>query len=313
MLAPTAETRTDVEVRAAALRRERDAAAAYLTRRAKTAAGKPVRVLINVDHPSILDGVEAGHCDGVGLTRTEFLFHHGAADESAQYEAYARLIQWADGRPVTIRTLDAGGDKPVPGLTRDGETNPFLGVRGVRLSLMNPEVFRVQLRALLRAAALGPLKVMVPMVTTTGEVTRVRALLREVAQDLAAAGVDHAVPPLGMMVEVPVAALDAAAYDVDFYSIGSNDLIQYLTAAARDNAEVADLADPANPAVRRLILEVVEAGRRRGVEVSLCGDMASDPKLVPLLLESGLDTLSVAPAMLGPVKAAIAGLGKAVA
>lgn len=289
-----------------------DAAARTLDRPAATADGEPVAVLVNVDDPARLAALPVAQCDGIGLTRTEFLFDGGVLPaEECQLAVYRRILQWAEGRPVTIRTLDAGGDKPIPGVTPDGEGNPFLGVRGLRLSLAHPAMFRVQLRALARAAAHGPLKIMVPMVTVPAEIVRVRALLDAVLAELAAEGVAHAAPPLGMMVEVPAAALTAEAFAVDFYSIGSNDLVQYVTACARDNPSVADLADPANPAVLELIGRTVEAARRRGVEVSLCGDMASDPALVPLLLERGLRTLSVAPAQVGRVKLAVAGWRRA--
>ena len=264
-------------------------------------------MLLNVDDPAALRELDPAHCDGIGLTRTEFLFHgRELPDEERQYQAYAAVLRWAAGRPVIIRTLDAGGDKPIPGVTLDGEVNPFLGLRGLRLALARPEVFRVQLRALARAAALGPLKVMAPMVSVPAEMARFRALFDEVAADLAAAGIEAATPPLGMMVEVPAAALTAGAFEADFLSVGSNDLIQYVMAASRDNAAVASLYDPRSPAVLELIRRVVDAGRARGIEVSLCGEMASDPELVPLLLEAGLRRLSVAPAALGAVKAAIA-------
>src|SRR5262249_47061470 len=156
-----------------------------------------------------------------------------------QYAAYRRILEWAGQRPVTIRTLDAGGDKPVAGLTRAGETNPFLGVRGVRLTLRRPEVFRLQLRALARAATHGHLKVMVRMVTLRGELARRRALFAAAVAELAREGQPAARPPLGMMVEVPAAALAVDAFDADFYSIGSNDLIQYLSAASRDEPALA--------------------------------------------------------------------------
>jgi phosphotransferase system enzyme I (PtsI) len=279
----------------------------FLEHPARTRTGERVRVAINVDAPSLLDGLDPAHTDGVGLTRTEFLFQGTALpDEERQLAAYTRVLRWAGGRPVIIRTLDAGGDKPIAGLTLDGESNPFLGLRGLRLSLARPEVFRVQLRALARAAARGPLKVMAPMVTVPAELDAFRKLFREVADELLAKGVDAALPPLGMMVEVPAAALNAAAFEADFLSIGSNDLVQYVMAVARDNATIASLYDPRDPAVLELIGRVVEAGRAREVEVSLCGDMASDPALVPHLLALGVRRLSVAPAALGPVKAAVA-------
>jgi phosphotransferase system enzyme I (PtsI) len=205
-----------------------------------------------------------------------------------------------------VRTLDAGGDKPISGLTPDGERNPFLGLRGLRLSLARPEVFRVQLRALARAAALGPLKVMAPMVSAPDELSKVRALLEEALEEVAAAGIAATGPALGMMVEVPAAALNIAAFDADFFSIGSNDLIQYVMAASRDEPAVASLYRARDPAVLELIRRVVVAGGEKGREVSLCGEMASDPALVPLLLDAGLRRLSVAPSALGPVKAAIA-------
>jgi phosphotransferase system enzyme I (PtsI) len=209
---------------------------------------------------------------------------------------------------VTIRTLDAGGDKPIAGLTVDGESNPFLGVRGIRLSLARPDVFRVQLRALARAAVDGNLKVMLPMVTVPDELASVRRLFDEVVAELIAAGVSARRPPLGIMVEVPAAALAIDCFDADFFSIGSNDLVQYVTASARDIGAVAELADPANPAVLRLIEGVVREGRRRGVEVSLCGDIGGDPRYIPRLLACGLTVLSVAPSAVARTKAVIAGV-----
>jgi phosphotransferase system enzyme I (PtsI) len=298
---------------AAAKRRLADRAAIaavharLLDRPALTAAGKRVEVLINVDDPTLLASIAPEHTDGIGLTRTEFLFHGPELpDETRQYRAYAEILKWAAGRPVIIRTLDAGGDKPIAGLTPEGESNPFLGLRGLRLSLGRPETFTVQLRALARAAVGGPLKVMAPMVSTPAEFDAFRQLFLEVVEALHGAGVEAALPPLGMMVEVPAAALRAADFAADFMSIGSNDLIQYVMAAGRDIAAVGALYDASNPAVLELIERVVEVGERRGIEVSLCGDMASDPHLVPRLLAMGLRRLSVAPAKLGVIKAAIA-------
>jgi phosphotransferase system enzyme I (PtsI) len=274
-------------------------------RPAVTRSGQPIRVMINVDDPAVLDMLDPAICDGIGLTRTEFLFDHGAPGEDAQAAVYGRIVRWAAGRPVTIRTLDAGGDKPIPGVTVDGEANPFLGVRGLRLSLIRPELFRAQLRALARAAALGEIKVMVPMVTVPSELADAKAHLDAAIADLAARGLPHARPALGIMVETPAAALTATDWPADFYSIGTNDLIQYVTAAARDNPALARLADPLNAAVLELIRRTIEAGQRRGVEVSLCGDMASSPGLVRTLLDLGLTTFSVAPAQVGRVKLAI--------
>ncbi len=315
VLDPEAETMTiGPDPGALDAARERMAAAADLAARASfltdrpalTAGGMPVTVLINVDHPSIVDDLDPAICDGIGLVRTEFLFERGAPGEDSQYESYRKLVLWADGRPVTLRTLDAGGDKPIPGITLDGETNPFLGVRGLRLSMRLEEIFDTQLRAMARVAALGPVKIMVPMVTAPDEIAPVRTRLEAVIADLAARGVDHGHPQLGMMVEVPAAALSAELFDVDFYSIGTNDLIQYATACARDNRDVAALARGDHPGVLRMIDAVAQAGVERGVEVSVCGDMASDPEGVDRLLASGVRVLSAAPAQVGRVKVRIA-------
>jgi len=309
VLWPDAVSREQYRERMAAHEARRRAALAYLGRLAQTADGMRVAVCINVDDPALLSGVDPSHCDGIGLTRTEFLFRGGAElpDEDTQFQAYRALIDWAQGRPVTIRTLDAGGDKPIPGVTVQDEQNPFLGVRGIRVSLANPEVFQTQLRALARAAAHGPLKVMVPMVSTPAELREARELLRGEVQALARAGVEAAMPAFGMMVEVPAAALAIAEFDADFFSIGTNDLVQYVMAAARDRSELAALQDPLHPAVLELIARVAEHGAQRGVEVSVCGEMASNPVCLRALLEAGIRTLSVPVAALARTKAVLAG------
>ncbi|MGO4832053.1 putative PEP-binding protein, partial [Rhizobiaceae sp. 2RAB30] len=212
------------------------------------------------------------------------------------------------GKPVTIRTVDAGGDKPVPGFTVE-EGNPFLGQRGIRLSLARPDVFRVQIRALLRAAVHGDLKVMFPMVAVADEYARARALFLQEAAMLSAAGIAHRLPPLGIMIEVPSAAIAPEPFaDAAFFSIGSNDLTQYVMAAARDNGAVAALNSVHNPAMLRLIAGVADFGRERGIPVGLCGDAGGDPSAIPALLEAGLRDLSVAPAQLAAAKATIAGI-----
>ncbi len=290
---------------------DRSAAEAADARRlapAQMANGHPVSVLLNIAEPGELDGLDPAFCDGIGLVRTEFLFASGKAfpDEDAQYAIYRRMLEWAAPRPVTIRTLDAGGDKPIAGLTLEGESNPFLGVRGIRLSLRRPDVFRVQLRALLRAAVHGMLKVMLPMVTVPAELEQTRALMNAEMAALREAGVRAAMPPLGIMVEVPAAALAVASFDAAFFSIGSNDLTQYVTAAGRDIGAVADLADTRHPGVLRLLAMLAEHGQVTEREVSLCGDAGGDPAVIPSLLEAGLRTLSMAPALVGRAKLAIA-------
>ena len=264
--------------------------------------------MLNIAAPQELDDLDPAICDGIGLVRTEFLFEaaRGLPDEDRQYLVYRRILQWAEGRPVTIRTLDAGGDKPIAGLTVDGESNPFLGVRGIRLSLARPEVFAVQLRALCRAAVHGHLKVMLPMVAVRTELDRANAMMDAAHDALRAAGIACARPPLGIMVEIPAAALRARDFDAAFYSIGSNDLTQYTMAAARDIGAVAALNDAGHPAVLALIEATVAAGRERGVEVSLCGDAAAETRLTAALLSTGLTKLSVAPIAVARLKAAIA-------
>jgi phosphotransferase system enzyme I (PtsI) len=275
---------------------------------AHTADGTHVRVLLNLSDPRELDEIDPALCDGIGLVRTELLFHErtGLPDEDSQYAVYRRIVEWAQGRPVTIRTLDAGGDKPIPGLTVDGEGNPFLGVRGLRLSLARPDAFRPQLRALARAAVHGELKIMLPMVTLPRELAAARKILDEEIAALAAHGAAVRRPSLGIMVEVPAAAIAADLFDAEFFSIGSNDLCQYVAAAGRDVGALADLAEPTQPAVLRLIRHVVDVAHARGIEVSLCGDAGGDPAAIPHLLAAGLRALSMGPALVGMAKLAIA-------
>jgi phosphotransferase system enzyme I (PtsI) len=283
----------------------------FLGKPATTADGARIETLVNVAGTDELAAIDLATCDGIGLMRTEFLFRDGQPlpDEEQQYRAYRRFLEWAGNKPVTIRTLDIGGDKPIRGLTAQAETNPFLGLRGVRLTLARPEVFRTQLRALARAAVHGNLKVMIPMVTIPAEISACRKLLDEVVAELERENIACARPSLGMMVEVPAAAIAPELFaEAAFFSIGSNDLTQYVTASARDDAGVAALNDPSHPAVLRLIANVAAYGREHGIPVSLCGDMASEPRHLESLLKAGLRSISIAPAVLGRVKAAIAAI-----
>lgn len=285
-----------------------DRARDFLARPAATREGTAVRVQVNIADPADVDAIDIAHCDGVGLMRTEFLFGRTLPDEERQFQAYRKVLEWARGKPVTIRTVDAGGDKPVPGFTVE-EDNPFLGLRGIRLSLARPDIFRVQIRALLRAAVHGNLKVMFPMVAIADEYLRAKAMFAQEVTMLSAGGVAHRMPPLGIMVEVPSVAIAPEEFaDAAFFSIGSNDLTQYVMAAARDNGAVAALNSVRNPAVLRLIAQIASFGRDHGIPVSLCGDAGGDPAAIPALLEAGLRDLSVAPAQLAVAKSAIAGV-----
>ena len=310
VLAPPRAVRERYSQRIEERRARAREAAQHASRPARTRAGVRIQVLVNVDDPTGLASVDPSHCDGIGLARTELLFHgaDGRPGEQTQFECYRRLVAWANGRPVTVRTLDAGGDKPIPGLTIEGESNPFLGLRGVRLSLARPDVFATQLRALARVAAGAEVKVMLPMVTTPAEVDQVRRLLASEVRALRAAGIKAAMPRLGMMVEVPAAALTIERFDADFFSIGTNDLAQYVLAAGRDSAAVADILDPLHPAVLELIARVADAGARTGREVSVCGEMAARPECLPALIEAGIRTISVPSNALARIKAAIADL-----
>jgi phosphotransferase system enzyme I (PtsI) len=303
---PDAHMRANFSQRRTKQSKAREAAASF-SGPTLTATGELVRVMINVTGLAELSTLDPAHVDGIGLMRTEFLFQgrEKLPTEEEQYRIYRRMLEWAAGKPVTIRTLDAGGDKPIAGLTQPGDMNPFLGVRGVRLSLRHTEVFRAQLRALARAGVAGNLKVMIPMVTVPEELDRCRALFEQACDELRREGQRAQMPPLGMMVEVPAAALTIEDFNADFFSIGSNDLIQYMAAASRDEPQLADLARPSR-AVFSLIGHVVNHANRSGREASLCGDLAGDPEQVAALLDQGLRVLSVAPGVLGPVKAAIA-------
>ncbi|HEY9013015.1 MAG TPA: putative PEP-binding protein, partial [Devosia sp.] len=302
---PNDEARALFRRRAAAGADEKQRAAAVALAPARSADSVDVAVSVNVADPDELAGIDVRSCDGVGLMRTEFLYGSGLPEEETQLAAYRRVVEWAAGRPVVIRTVDAGGDKPVPGFTLE-ETNPFLGLRGIRLALARPEVFRVQIRALLRVAAQGPVSVMFPMVSVAAEYEAARALFLEEAQALEARGIRFAMPRLGIMVEVPAVAIAPQLLsDAAFFSIGSNDLTQYVLAAGRDNGSVAGLADARHPAVLSLIETVVRFGAEQGIPVSLCGDAGSDPAALPALLATGLRSVSVAPAQLPLAKLAI--------
>ena len=273
-----------------------------------------VGLLGNIEFPAEVAACLDRGADGVGLYRTEFLFldRPTPPSEEEQFEAYAAVVHALGGRPVTIRALDLGADKLTSyHAAGHADANPALGLRSLRLLLRDPDLFRTQLRAILRAAALGDVRVMFPLVSTTAEIRAARTLLNDVAAELAAEGVaarsDLAV---GMMVEVPAAAVmaDQLAKEVDFFSIGTNDLIQYTLAVDRTNETVADLYSAADPAVLRLIATVVAAAAARGLELSVCGTMGGEPLYTMLLLGMGVRQLSMPPHQLPEVKRVIRGV-----
>nr|WP_249167920.1 phosphoenolpyruvate--protein phosphotransferase [Bradyrhizobium elkanii] len=302
-LDPNAEQVRTFEKRRDSHLKSRASARAILRRPTASWRGERIKLLINIQRVDDLDHADAQYADGIGLMRTEFLLAgRSVPDEETQFQAYDAVLRWAGQRPVTIRTFDAGGDKPVPGFTLDGEANPFLGVRGLRLCLARPEIFAVQLRALARAAVRGNLKVMFPMVTSADELEAGRKLFADIVQRLRADGIAAMLPELGIMVEVPAAALAVSSFKAAFFSIGSNDLAQYVLACDRSNGALAPLMDPLHPAVLELIARTAEHGRRAGISVSLCGDMAGDPRCLPALLNCGLRELSVNASALAQIK-----------
>jgi len=308
VVAPSSATRALYAKRIAAAQEQHRRAQAALEQPAVTPAGQRIEVMVNVDDPGAVADEILAASDGVGLLRTEFLFigRPRLPTEDEQHAAYIRILDRLGGKPVVIRTLDVGGDKPLPGINIAAETNPFLGLRGIRLCLEKPELFRPQVRALLRAGVNRALRVMLPMIATADELTETRQVFAACLAELRAQGVAAELPPLGIMVETPAAAIAIDLLDAAFYSIGSNDLTQYVMAAARDSGgRVAALNDPGHPAVIRLIKHVVAHGQANARPISLCGDMASDPALLKRLLATGLKRLSVAPAALGRIKLAI--------
>ncbi|NLO87030.1 MAG: phosphoenolpyruvate--protein phosphotransferase [Firmicutes bacterium] len=280
---------------------------------AQTPDGKTFVLAANIGTPDDVDSALAYGAEGVGLYRTEFLYMDRAdmPTEQEQYQAYRKVLEAFGRLPVIIRTLDIGGDKELPYLKLDRELNPFLGNRAIRLCLSNPGLFKTQLRAILRAGVSGNPWIMLPMVATLDEVRRTKALLREVEAELEAEGIPFTRDyKLGIMIEIPSAAVQADhfAREVDFFSIGTNDLIQYTLAVDRMNEKVSYLYDPFNPAVLRLIEQVIQAGHRHGIFVGMCGEMAGEPLATPLLMAMGLDEFSMSASSIPQVKAVIRSL-----
>ena len=271
----------------------------------RTLDGEPLSLLANIEFNREVDAALVFGCDGIGLYRTEYLFLQSGGDvpEPAQLEVYRGIVRRMGGRPVTVRTLDLGGDKLLAGM--EGEENPFLGWRAVRYCLDRPEVFLGQLRAILRAGAEGPVAVMIPMITTMEEVDAVLDLVGSARESLRSEGLAHAEScPVGVLVETPAAALMAErlAQRFDFLSLGTNDLVQYTLAVDRGNRRIAHLYQPFHPAVLRLIREVVDAAEAAGKPVNVCGEMGSNARAAALLLGMGVRSFSMVPARIPRIK-----------
>ena len=309
-LEPDMATRESYRFRSEALQRKFEVAFAAARQPAVSVDGKRIEVVANLGSAvEAASALEFG-AEGVGLLRTEFLFldRQDAPGEDVQVEIYRSILQTFGQQPVVIRTLDIGGDKPAHYLDMKPEMNPFLGVRGMRLALQHPGIFQCQLRALLRAGVGYNLKIMFPMVSSLAEVRAVHLHLRQVRDELEAASRDYARQvEIGIMVEVPSAAVmaDVIAPQVDFFSIGTNDLSQYTLASDRTNPEVASLADAFDPSVLRLVRLVSQAAHAHGRWVGLCGELAGDPLATPVLLGLAVDELSMNPRAIPYVKQAI--------
>lgn len=278
-----------------------------------TLDGQRIALAANIELPDELDEVQASGARGIGLYRTEFLYFNRTEppDEEEQYAAYRQVAEKIAPHDVIIRTLDIGGDKPTEALELGHEENPFLGCRAIRFCLNHPEIFKTQLRAILRAGLHGNLKIMFPMISGLEELLHAKAILAEAADELRAKGVPFKEDmELGIMIEVPSAAITAEilAREVKFFSIGTNDLLQYLMAVDRGNERIAHLHDPSNPAVIRILKMVVDAAHGAGIWVGICGELAGDIEFTPLLIGIGIDELSTSASQVPRVKKAIRNL-----
>ena len=281
---------------------------------AVTLDGAAIQLQANLELPGEIDAVLANGAAGVGLLRSEFLYMNrdDLPGEDEQYQVFRQLVHRLDGLPLTIRTLDVGGEKIAPGLGLASSPNPALGLRAIRLALKRPALLEAQLAAILRAGAHGPVRILLPMVCTVDEIRAVRDILAAVLGDLKRRRLPFAtpVPPLGAMIEVPGAALaaDALAWHVDFFAIGTNDLTQYTLAIDRADESVAHLYNPLHPAVLRLVQFATEAALRARIPVSVCGEIAGEPRFSALLLGLGIRDLSMSAGCIPMVKQRIRSL-----
>lgn len=312
-LNPSAATRTAYQALAAEKEHVEEGLETLRDTDSVTTDGRRITLAANIELPEELDEVAASGADGIGLYRTEFLYFNRTTppEEEEQYAVYRQVAEKIAPHGVIIRTLDIGGDKPTECLDLGQEENPFLGCRAIRFCLNNPDIFKTQLRAILRAGLHGNVRMMFPMISGHEELLHAKALLAEAAQELRDQGTPFREDmELGLMIEVPSAAImaETLAPEVSFFSIGTNDLLQYLMAVDRGNERIAHLHDPANPAVVRILKMVVDAAHAAGIWVGVCGELAGDIEFTPILLGLGIDELSTSALLVPRVKKAIRSL-----
>ena len=278
--------------------------------------GHHVELVANIGSPKDLEGVKENGGEGVGLFRTEFLYMESAQlpTEEEQFNVYKEVLEGLEGKPAVVRTLDIGGDKEIEAIDLPKEMNPFLGVRAIRLCFQREDIFRTQLRALLRASVHGDLRIMFPMIAALGEFRKAKGILMEEKEKLIAEGVEVSdTIQVGIMIEIPAAAVlaDQFAKEVDFFSIGTNDLIQYTFAADRMSSGVSYLYQPFNPSILRLVKHVIDSAHKEGKWAGMCGEMAGEPLAAPLLLGLGLDEFSMSATSILAQRKLIRGLSQA--
>ena len=298
-LQPDESLKAEYEAKQAVYLKEKEELKKYIGKETITKDGVKIETAANIGRPEDVDRVLSYDAEGIGLFRTEFLFMDRTAmpTEEEQFEAYRKVAVAMDGKPVIIRTLDIGGDKEIPYMGLKKDENPFLGYRAIRFCLdRKDDIYRPQLRALLRASAFGAIKIMIPMVTCVEECREAKALIQEIMEELDEKGIayNHNIQ-VGIMVETAAASLmaDVFAKEVDFFSIGTNDLTQYTMSVDRGNDKVSYLYSTFNPAVLRSIRHIIECGRKEGIMVGMCGEAASDPLMIPLLVAFGLNEFSM--------------------
>jgi len=316
VISPDAAQLLESRLEARAYREQEKALKKLRDQASVTTDGTEISLHANIEFADeVPEALEFG-AQGIGLYRTEFLFMNEdrVPTEDEQYEQYAAAVKALGGKPMTIRTLDLGADKIAPGLAGlhdEKEPNPFLGCRSIRLCLQHLDLFRTQLRAILRASAHGPVQIMFPLISNIMELRQAKMVLSDVREDLEDQGVEIGKVPVGMMIEVPSAALQAAAFakEVDFFSVGTNDLIQYTVAVDRSNERIASLYSGAHPAVLALVRDVIRAANHAKIGVTLCGEMAGEPEFTMLLLGYGLRKFSITPPAIPGIKRVVRTIG----